>query len=682
MWSYLAKQAHRIYMLNFDEALLIGCLFWPLWGACVAGFGGHWLGRRFASYFTVVCLLFAFLTAVYSLFIVGFAHQRVVIHLLTCFKLPVLAGLWSFSALPQGLPGLVYQANWALLFDSLTIVMLLVITSVSGLVHLYATSYMSADPHLARFFACLSLFTFFMLMLVTAENYFQLFVGWEGVGLCSYLLITFWYTRLQANKSALQAVVVNKVGDLALVLALLLIFLVFHQTSFSYLFQTEVLTLLNLHFYVVTWSCSLGEMVGFLFFIGAVAKSAQIGLHTWLLSAMEGPTPVSALLHAATMVTAGIFLMIRSFPILEYAPVTLNCMILLGALTAFFAATCGLVQHDIKKIIAFSTCSQLGYMFYACGLGNFSASLYHLTNHAFFKALLFLCAGAVIHLLQGEQDLRRMGGLVTIMPITYTAMLIASLSLLGFPFLSGFYSKDILIELAWAHYTIPGTFAFWLATMAAFLTAFYSTRLLYYVFLAAPNGYKVMYKNAQEADEIMLSAFRPLIVASIFSGFYLKTIFISFGAPFFLSAGLNTVAGFHVLMDSEFLPFFIKLIPVIFSFAGLVAALGCYHYQPAFLALVKLQTTPGPFQNLQEFLVKKWFFDILYNHYVGRPVFATGYQLYILGDQGLLELVGPQGIFQQLSALVAPSGQVNATVYYNLALMAISLFIFVGGVCL
>ena len=661
-------------MLNFAESLLIGCLFWPLWGAAVAGFGANYLGRRLASYFAVVCLTFAFVIACYSLFIVGFDHQRVVITLFTCFQLPVSG--WTSSGAD---PAVQYQATWALLFDSLTIVMLFVITSVSGLVHLYATSYMSADPHLARFFACLSLFTFFMLMLVTAENYFQLFVGWEGVGLCSYLLITFWYTRLQANKSALQAVVVNKVGDLALVLALLLIFLVFHQTSFSHLFQTEVLTLLHLHFYIATWSCSVGEMVGFLFFIGAVAKSAQIGLHTWLLSAMEGPTPVSALLHAATMVTAGIFLMIRSFPILEYAPVTLNCMIIVGALTAFFAATCGLVQHDIKKIIAFSTCSQLGYMFYACGLGNFSASLYHLTNHAFFKALLFLCAGAVIHLLQGEQDLRRMGGLVSIMPMTYTAMLIASLSLLGFPFLSGFYSKDILIELAWSHYTIPGTFAFWLATMAAFLTAFYSTRLLYYVFLAAPNGYKIFYKNAQEADEIMLWAFRPLIVGSIFCGFYIKTIFISFGAPFFLSSGLNTVAGFHVLLDSEFLPFFIKLIPVIFSFGGLFTALFFYHHQATFVAFVKLQMMPGLLQDLQVFLVKKWFFDILYNHYIGRPLFITGYQLYIVGDQGLLELLGPQGIFHQLAAVVAPQPQRDATVYYNIAVTAMTVVIFFSG---
>jgi len=281
-------------MMSFNS-LLIGCLFWPLWSALVCGFCGNYLGGYWASNFAVFALFMSFLVSLYSLFAVGFDYTQVIITLFTCFKIPV------------NTMGASYQATWALLFDSLTVTMLLVITSVSGLVHLYATSYMSADPHKSRFFSCLSLFTFFMLMLVTAENYFQLFVGWEGVGLCSYLLITFWYTRLQANKSALQAVVVNKVGDFALVIALLLLLLVFQQTSFNHLFNTASLSQLQLQFHVGYWSVSLGEAIGFLFFVGAVAKSAQIGLHTWLLSAMEGPTPVSALLHAATMVTAGIF---------------------------------------------------------------------------------------------------------------------------------------------------------------------------------------------------------------------------------------------------------------------------------------------------------------------------------------------------------------------------------------
>jgi len=415
--------------------------------------------------------------------------------------------------------------------------------------------------------------------------------------------------------------------------------------------------------------------LAFFFFVGAVAKSAQIGLHTWLLSAMEGPTPVSALLHAATMVTAGIFLMIRSQPLLQYAPTTLTLMIVFGALTAFFAATCGLVQHDIKKIIAFSTCSQLGYMFYACGLGNFTASLYHLTNHAFFKALLFLCAGAIIHVLQGEQDLRRMGGLARVMPITYISMLIASLSLLGFPFLSGFYSKDILIELAWSHYTIPGTFAFWLATMAAFLTAFYSTRLLFFAFLSNPNGYKIIYKGVHEVDEVMLWSFRPLIIGSIFCGFTIKTLFISFSAPFFLSAQLNSLTGFNVLMDSEFLPFYVKLIPVVFSFAGLSAALFLYNNNAFIYFLTGLQMNSYFFQEIHFFFIKKWYFDILYNTYIATYIYKVGSSLYALGDQGLLEFFGPQGIFYQLSR-VPYVKSLDTTIQYNLVLAVLSVLMF------
>jgi NADH-ubiquinone oxidoreductase chain 5 len=655
----------------FYKSVLIGCLFWPLWGAFVCGFLGNYLGVIWAGRFAVSCLAMSALLSIYSLFVVGFANQTVVISLFNCFQIPMV-NFTSFNG-----PSIAcYEANWALLFDSLTVIMLLVITLVSGLVHLYATSYMSADPHLCRFFSCLSLFTFFMLALVTAENYFQFFVGWEGVGLCSYFLITFWYTRLQANKSALQAVMVNKVGDFTLFLAVLLLFTLYGNTSFHYIFQEESLQLLLLNFYVGYWKISLGEVLGFFFFVGAVAKSAQIGLHTWLLSAMEGPTPVSALLHAATMVTAGIFLMIRSHPILNYAPTSLFLMIIFGALTAFFAATCGLVQHDIKKIIAFSTCSQLGYMFYACGLTNFTASLYHLTNHAFFKALLFLGAGAVIHVLQGEQDLRRMGGLVTVMPVTYIAMLIASLSLLGFPFLSGFYSKDILIELAWASYTLPGTFAFWLATMAAFLTAFYSTRLLYFVFLSKPNGYKTIYKQVHEVEETMLWSFRPLIIGSIFCGYFIKNIFISFGAPFFASSGLTNFNGLSILLESEFLPFAIKLIPVFFSFAGLLSALFLYNNNSSLLLLVQQQMKNSTFKELHTFLIKKWYFDILYNNYIARPLYNFGYELYILGDQGFLEYFGPQGIYNQLSQIKTIKS-LEVPLQFNLILTTISILVFI-----
>jgi proton-translocating NADH-quinone oxidoreductase chain L len=679
-------------MVNFleyivsDYTFVIGCLFWPLWSACVLGLFGRFLGNVMCGYFAVSSLFITATLAIIAFILIGTQKSKVIIPLFLCFKLgvPYFADLTTVHLifdsskacfLKQEVFSATYEVHWGLLFDSLTITMLVVITVISALVHLYAFSYMQEDPHLPRFFACLSLFTFFMLVLVTADNYFQLFVGWEGVGLCSYLLITFWYTRLQANKSALQALVVNKVGDVALVLALLLLFILYGNTQFETIFLTSSLNKLLFGFYVGPWYFCLGEVIGILFFIGAVAKSAQIGLHTWLLSAMEGPTPVSALLHAATMVTAGMFLVIRSAPIWPFAPTSLFLMTIWGALTAFFAATCGLVQHDIKKIIAFSTCSQLGYMFYACGLGNFTASLYHLTNHAFFKALLFMGAGAVIHTLQGEQDLRRMGGLAQVMPLTYVAMLLASLSLLGFPFLSGFYSKDILIELAWAHYTIHGTFAFWLATFAAFLTAFYSTRLLYYVFLSNTNSYKHVLKNAHEADQTMLWSFRPLIIGSLFTGYFLRSIFVGFDSTFYLSANLLTVDSLNFLIDSEFLPYFIKLIPVVFSFLGVFLALFIYtNKMNTFNTLIQYQYYNRYVRQIHFFFMKKWYFDIIYNRYIATNIYALGSFLYRNGDQGLLEFVGPQGIYNFLSTFVVKKN-FNPTIYYNLILSGVTILI-------
>lgn len=641
-------------------SLTMGLFFWPLWSAIIIGFFGSKLGARWSGFFAIFCLLITASLAIYTFILIGFGEHKLKLPLFLCFILPADIEIlkWSLPYMPIRT---FYSVYWGFLFDSVTVVMLVVITSISALVHVYAFSYMAKDSHVQRFFACLSLFTFFMLMLVIADNYFQLFVGWEGVGLCSYLLITFWYTRAQANKSALQALVVNKVGDLALVLSLILIFILYKNTAFDFLFLQGSLDKLNSGFYMGLWYLSAGEVIGFLFFIGAVAKSAQLGLHTWLLSAMEGPTPVSALLHAATMVTAGIFLMIRSAPLLNYATNTMFFITILGAITALFAATCGLVQHDIKKIIAFSTCSQLGYMFYSCGLGNYTASLYHLTNHAFFKALLFMGAGAVIHALQGEQDLRRMGGLIKLMPMTYSAMLLASLSLLGFPFLSGFYSKDVLIELAWTHSSLEGTFSFWLAVFAAFLTAFYSTRLLHYVFISNSNAYQHVTKYVHEADSIMLWTFRPLIVGSLFVGYCLRSIFVGFGSTFFASS--NLLNNFHLnnLVDSEFLPYYTKLIPVIFSFSGLLLALVIYNNNDIFNILVNQQRYNIIIREIHTYLNKKWNFDIVYNKIIALNIYDLGGIFYKAGDQGLLEFVGPQGInlflsYFKFNKILSPTG--------------------------
>jgi len=334
--------------------------------------------------------------------------------------------------------------RWCFLFDSLTCVMLIVVTFISSLVHLYSTEYMEHDPHLPRFMSYLSLFTFFMLILITANNFLQMFVGWEGVGLSSYLLINFWFTRIQANKAAIKAMLVNRVGDFFILLAMFLIFFIFHSLDYEIVFSLVPLLKMS-YFTVLDFQFSLIDLICLFLFFGAMGKSAQLGLHTWLPDAMEGPTPVSALIHAATMVTAGVFLIARCSFIFEYSPIVLNIIMFVGSSTAFFASTTGLFQNDMKKVIAYSTCSQLGYMIMSCGVSQYSIAIFHLVNHAFFKALLFLGAGIIIHALNGEQDIRRMGGLYKLLPLTYITMLIASFALSGFPFLAGFYSKEAIL---------------------------------------------------------------------------------------------------------------------------------------------------------------------------------------------------------------------------------------------
>jgi NADH-ubiquinone oxidoreductase chain 5 len=366
----------------------------------------------------------------------------------------------------------ILNIDWGFMFDSLTISMCVIVTFISLLVHLYSMEYMAHDPHLSRFMSYLSLFTFFMLILVTADNFIQMFVGWEGVGLCSYLLINFWFTRIQANKAAIKAMLINKVGDFCLLIAIFLIFVNYKALDYATVsaltpfFTDKTLDFLNLN---------LLSVIGIFLFLGATSKSAQLGLHTWLPDAMEGPTPVSALIHAATMVTAGVFLIIRNSFIYEYIHNVLELITIIGALTALFASTAGLLQNDLKRVIAYSTCSQLGYMIFACGLSCYSVGFFHLSNHAFFKALLFLGAGSVIHAVSDEQDMRKMGSLKKVLPFTYSMIIIGSLALIGFPFLTGFYSKDLILEVAYGKFSVQGYFSYFLGTIGAFFTAFYST---------------------------------------------------------------------------------------------------------------------------------------------------------------------------------------------------------------
>jgi len=538
--------------------------------------------------------------------------------------------------------------SWGFMFDSLTVVMLVVVTCVSTIVHLYSMGYMETDPHIARFFCYLSLFTFFMLILVTADNLIQMFVGWEGVGLCSYLLINFWYTRIQANKAAIKAVIVNRVGDFGLVLGMLGIFYVFKTVNYASLFALVPFYESNLNnsFYLLDYEFNILTFIGIFLFVGAVGKSAQVGLHTWLPDAMEGPTPVSALIHAATMVTAGVFLLARCSPIFEYAPNALLAVTCMGGMTAFFAATTALVQNDLKRVIAYSTCSQLGYMVFACGISNYNVSIFHLANHAFFKALLFLCAGSVIHAMVDEQDMRKMGGLINIIPLTYALMFIGSLSLMGFPFLTGFYSKDAILELAYGKYTFSGHFAHWLGTVSAFLTAFYSMRLIFLTFINRTKAYKYAIQNSHDLPPIMGYPLMPLVFGSIFVGYLTKDMLIGVGTDFWGNA-LFILPKNLIIFDAEFLPHSIKAVPVILSISGAFMALVLYYLLP--LKLLYNFKQVGFIRDFYNFFNRKWFFDKVYNEFISQPVLFLGYSVtYKNIDRGIIEIFGPFGLSKVL----------------------------------
>ena len=569
--------------------------------------------------------------------------------------------------------------DWCFCFDSLTSVMLIVVTFISTLVHLYSTEYMEYDPHLPRFMSYLSLFTFFMLILITANNFLQMFVGWEGVGLSSYLLINFWFTRIQANKAAIKAMLVNRIGDFALLLAIFAIYFVFNSLDYDTVFS---LVPLMLDYKILVGSISIPaiDMICILLFIGAMGKSAQMGLHTWLPDAMEGPTPVSALIHAATMVTAGVFLLARCSYLFEYSPLALNFVVFIGSATAFFASTTGLFQNDMKRVIAYSTCSQLGYMVFACGLSSYEVGIFHLSNHAFFKALLFLGAGSVIHAVADEQDMRKMGGLKRLLPFTYSIMFIGSLALMGFPFLTGFYSKDTILEVAYAKYTVWGHFAYYLGTSAAFFTAFYSIRLLFLVFLSEPNGHKAVILNAHEGSWRMTL---PLFILSIFSisiGFLTRDLFIGFGTNFW-GAAIFVAPQNYVLSDIEFIDLFHKLLPLIVSLSGAFGAYFLYSFGLDFFLNIKRSRS---FKVIYNFLNKKWYFDRLYNQFIGQSALNISYHFsYKDVDRGIIEKLGPSGIVQGVKhSFDRINGLQSGQVYHYLFLFLISaVFLIFISIC-
>lgn len=563
--------------------------------------------------------------------------------------------------------------DWGFLFDSLTSIMLLVVTIISLLVHIFSVNYMENDPFLSRFLSYLSLFTFFMLILITSDNFVQMFVGWEGVGLASYLLINFWFTRYQANKSAIKAIIVNRIGDFGLLIGISLIFYYFGTLNFAVIFSlTSYFQYIVLDFFSL--KIELITLISLFLFVGAVGKSAQLGLHIWLPDAMEGPTPVSALIHAATMVTAGVFVIIRCSPLIEYSKTSLMIISIVGALTAFFAATTGLLQNDLKRVIAYSTCSQLGYMVFACGLSNYTVSLFHLMNHAFFKALLFLSAGAVIHAMADEQDLRKMGGLVKILPFTYLMILIGSLALMGFPFLTGFYSKDVILELTFASFNIYSTFCYWLGTLSAFFTAFYSFRLIFLTFIVKTNSYKKIIEGVHEAPILMTFSMVILSFGSIFVGFLMKDLIIGLGSNFWLTA-IFYMPSNSFFIDAEFLPVSIKLIPVIFSFLGLICSFFFYILFFEFNFFLKNN------QNLRyiyTFLNQKWFFDQIIYFLITKPLLLFGYNIsFKLLDRGFIEFFGPLTVVRVINLLSLTLNKLQSGFIYNyIYLMLLSFVIF------
>jgi NADH-quinone oxidoreductase subunit L len=523
--------------------------------------------------------------------------------------------------------------NWSIYIDALTAVMLVVVTVVSFLVHVYSIGYMSHDPDKPRFMGYLSLFTFAMLMLITSDNFLQLFFGWEGVGLASYLLIGFWFKKPSANAAAIKAFVVNRVGDFGLAIGIFLIYKYTGSLNFSEVFQSipslvdKKINFIGIEGNIITFICVF-------LFIGAMGKSAQLFLHTWLPDAMEGPTPVSALIHAATMVTAGVFLVVRCSPIYEYSAISQSLIITVGASTAFFAATIGLVQNDIKKIIAYSTCSQLGYMFFAAGIGAYHIAIFHLFTHAFFKALLFLCAGSVIHSLHEEQDIRKMGGIYKKIPYTYAFMVIGTLAITGFPFLSGFYSKDAILEAAFFSSNSMGSYATIIGVITAILTSIYSWRLIYKTFHGNYRNENYAFEKVHESPLVILAPLFLLTLGAVFAGFLFKDIFIGIDHQVFWNGSIFFKEKF-VLQHPPY--WFLYFTPVV---GFLIIFIAYYLYVKNENILNQLKETHKP---VYEFLLNKWYFDEFYEFLFVKPAKAFGNFLWSKGDEKIIDGYGPNG---------------------------------------
>jgi NADH-quinone oxidoreductase subunit L len=618
----------------------IALLFLPLLASIISGFFGKFIGDKNSE---IITSFFVSISAILSLIIfynVVFNH----------YNNNIILTSWINSG--------ALNVNWSIKIDTLSSVMLVVVTLISSLVHIYSIGYMSHDPHKSRFMAYLSLFTFSMIALVTSDNFLQLFFGWEGVGLCSYFLIGFWFKKEEANAAAIKAFLVNRVGDFAFVIGIFLIFYLFRTLNYSEVFQ-QVPNIIQDKINLFGIRVNSIDLIFILLFIGAMGKSAQIFLHTWLPDAMEGPTPVSALIHAATMVTAGVFLVVRCSPIFEYSPLTLNIITIIGMTTAFFAATVALVQTDIKKIIAYSTCSQLGYMFFATGVGAYNVAMFHLFTHAFFKALLFLGSGSVIHSFKNEQDINKMGGVWKKIPYTWILMIIGTLALTGFPFLSGFYSKDAIIEFAYLRGNTTGYYAAGIGILTALLTSIYSWRLVFKTFHGPYNNSKIKINEVHESPVVMLMPLFVLSIGAIFAGFLFKDLFITHGI-------VNNFWGDSIKflnpLSTDHPPLWIILItPILVT---LSIPISYYLFVKKKEVLIDFVNLNKP---LYKFLVHKWYFDEIYDVLFVKSSKRIGLFFWKIVDIKIIDKFGPDGISELIKNLSLKATKFQSGFIYQYA---------------
>ena len=613
-------------------------IFLPLLGSILG-----YLGRKLVKYFAeITTSLFVSLSAIFSIIL---------------FWKGLQTGEYGNYKIFEWISSGNFVANWSINIDPLSSVMLLVVTFVSALVHIYSIGYMSHDPHKPRFMSYLSLFTFSMLVLVVSDNFLQLFFGWEGVGLCSYLLIGFWYKKESANNAAIKAFIVNRVGDFGLAIGIFLIFFYFGTINFQEVFDTAPQFIENkLVFF--GFESSLITLICIFLFIGAMGKSAQFLLHTWLPDAMEGPTPVSALIHAATMVTAGVFLVVRCSPLFEYSETALNLVTIVGMITAIFAASVALVQNDIKKIVAYSTCSQLGYMFFAAGVGAYHVAMFHLFTHAFFKALLFLGSGSVIHAFKDEQDIRNMGGIRKKLPYTYALMLIGTLALTGFPFLSGFYSKDAIIEFAYLRGSSLGNYAASIGIFTAFLTSIYSWRLFFKTFHGSYNNKNIPINETHESPFVMLAPLLLLAIGAVFSGYLFKETFIGHHSNDFWQA---SVFFLDEIKHNPIPIWFLFLTPTLVVIS-IPIAYYYFIYNTKILDDFKKTNLP-----LYYFLLNKWYIDELYEKLFVFPAKKIGSFFWKQGDLGFIDRFGPDGISKLIKKLSNKAGLFQTGFIYDYA---------------